>query len=543
MHNKNPNMRVLVEGLSKATFDGSRTSRVSMALIPLALWIWLCRDWPTRLGFYSDDWIVLLHPIAGTTEAFRDILNLTATRPVSAPYIWLAQVITDWSPTRSQILNAAMLLLTAGSVGVLTAALSSVVRGLRCGVFVGACIASATFVVFPSNVGTFAWGIGVSTAIPALPLFCFSVSLLLRSEDSWWRFFLGLALALLSHLSYEAFYFQEITFLLLVAVLRGSTIKEIPWRALAGAVFINVACLAFNRLTPGGIQKSFHWDFIHIFIGGYSHIPAILGHAAREHKFLIAGTVLVAGLSGALCLARLVGVSRVWLAFLLMAGGIVASGLLYASAGYGLAAEGVMARVSIVIATCYAVIAGVLAAAAWCRSGQNRLPAAAFYLAAATGLVALEQTARARTSEWAENWSHELARLSRLPAIITSGDKLSGGNQRIYLAIEDSPQLSIAVATAPWEITGAVAWASYQITNNRLLTIDLWKQPSLYHWFATPRGWFNRWDGSNFEQGPCNGPAAYGRSASELWSWNSSTGELSKVFAPWEHGCQLVLKR
>ncbi|WP_298259287.1 hypothetical protein [Bradyrhizobium sp.] len=515
-----------------------RWLRVPLLLVPVALWIWLCRDWPTRLGFCSDDWMVLLHPFVGTAEAFRDTLRLVATRPVSAPYIWLAQVITDWSPVRAQFLNAAMLLIASASVGLLAGALITAVRNLRTGASVGASVAAATFIVFPSTIGTFAWGVGVTTAIPALPLFCLATSLLLHSGNSRWRLGAGLVLALLSHLSYEAFYFQEIVFLLLAATLRGSTIKEMPWRAVAGTVLINVACLAFNRLIPGGVQKSFHWDFIHIFIGGYSHILAILGHAAREHKFLIAGTVIVAGPSGAICLARLVGASRMGLAFLLVVGGIVASGLLYASAGYGLASEGPMARVSIVIATYYAIVAGVLAAAACCMPGGSRLPAVTFCFSAAIGLIALELTARARTGEWAETWSYELARLSRLPAAVTSGNIPAGGDQRIYVALEDGPPLSLAAATAPWEIAGAVAWASYKMTNNRLLTIDLWKgSRTLPRWFAASHGWFNRWDGQRFEQGFCHGAVIYSAAGRELWSWNSSTGDLRKVDTIWEHGC------
>jgi hypothetical protein len=104
-----------------------------MLLLPVAFWIWLCQDWPARLGFFSDDWMVLLHPFFGSAEAFRDITNLVATRPASAPFIWLAQIFVDWDPARSQILNATMLLVTAASVGMLSAALSLVIRPLRNG--------------------------------------------------------------------------------------------------------------------------------------------------------------------------------------------------------------------------------------------------------------------------------------------------------------------------------------------------------------------------------------------------------------------------
>jgi hypothetical protein len=66
-------------------FDAVRAARIAMLLIPLGLWIWLCRDWPARLGLYSDDWDGVAASFPGTADAFRDVLNLTATRPVSAP--------------------------------------------------------------------------------------------------------------------------------------------------------------------------------------------------------------------------------------------------------------------------------------------------------------------------------------------------------------------------------------------------------------------------------------------------------------------------
>jgi hypothetical protein len=503
----------------------------TLLLVPAALWIWLCRDWPARLGFFADDWMVLLHPFVGTAEAYQDIFALVVTRPVSAPYIWLAQVIVDWSPARSQLLNAAMLLVAALSVGWLASALASASR-IREGAMAAACLASASFIVFPSTIGTFAWGTGVSAVIPALPLFCFGMSLLLDSETSAWRLGLGFLLVLLSHLSYEAFYFQELTLVLLAAALSGSKINDLPWRALTGAVIINVGCVAFNRLTVGKINKAFSPDFLATFIGGYSNIKDIFRHAVREHDILIGISVLGAALFGSICLARVVGFARMQIATLLVICGIVAAGFLYAFAGYGLAAEGTMARVSIVIATYYAIVAGVLTAAVWRTIRSNRPPAVAFFVCAAIGLLALGLTARHRVGEWADTWTFERARLSRLPAEAMSGDD----KQRIYLAIEDKPTLAIAPAAAPWEIGGAVAWAAYKATDSRMLTLGLWHDGG--RWFATPPGWFNRWNGKSFEQGMCGGAVVYSASSTELWSWTTSQAILKRVEAPWSIGCE-----
>jgi hypothetical protein len=405
---------------------------------------------------------------------------------------------------------------------------------------VAACIASAAFIVFPSNVGTFAWCVGVSTVIPALPFFCFAVSFLLRAEGSWWRLGVGLTAALLSHLSYEAFYFQEITIVLTATALRGGWIRDIPWRVIVGAVLVNIGCLAFNRMTSDGGQKTFHWDFLQAFVGAYSHIPSILGHAVREHNLLIATSVVVAGLAGALCLARLVGLVRVQIAFLVTICGIVAAGFLYAFAGYGFAAEGPMARVGIVFAMYYSIGSGVLAAAAWRAAGWYRLPAVVFFLFAATSLVALTLTARSRVDEWADTWSYELLRLSRLPASIASTELSASNDRRIYVAIEDRAQSFVEPATAPWEIAGAIAWWAEKTTNSRLLMVDTWYgSHTAPQWFATPQNRFNRWNGHSFEQGPCTtGVVIVSATGTELWSWKTSTNELTRIEPPWEYGCQ-----
>jgi hypothetical protein len=83
----------------------------------------------------------------------------------------------------------------------------------------------------------------------------------------------------------------------------------------------------------------------------------------------------------------------------------------------------------------------------------------------------------------------------------------------------------------------AVAWASYRLTNNRLSMVEAWRRPAAYRWYATPHNWFNRWNGHQFQQGPCTAVVAYGGSGQEFWAWRTSTTTLEKIAAPWEIGC------
>ena len=523
--------------LTSLRFVGTKVSEWWILLLPVSLWIWLCHDWPFRIGFYADDWTVLLHPAQGTLGSFIDVLKLVASRPVSAPYIWLAQVFVNWSPTHSQILNVAMLLLASASVGFLAFALAVASR-MQEGAAAAACAASSAFIVFPSTVGIFAWGTGVSAVIPALPLFCLGMGLLLHSEKIGWRLGAGLLSVLLSHLSYEAFYFQEITVVLLAAALRGGRVSELPWRVLAGVVTINIVCVVFNRSIDIGIHKSFNPDFLLTFTWSYSQIGDIFDHAVREHDVAASTSVLGAALFGSICLVRTVGFARTLAAALVMICGVVAAGFLYAFAGptYGLAVEGIAARVSVVLAMYSAIVTGMLASAAWrsinSEDKVSALSALAFCIYTGIGFLALDAAARYRVSDWARTWVYEAARLSRLPADVpTTADGL-----RIFLAIEDAPPSVVDLASQPWEIGGAVAWSIYRRTKDRSMMLGIWNHD--LHWHGTPDNWFNRWDGSRFEQGLCaNMATSYSVQGAELWAWKTSTSELFRLEAPWQHGC------
>ena len=180
-------------------------------------------------------------------------------------------------------------------------------------------------------------------------------------------------------------------------------------------------------------------------------------------------------------------------------------------------------------------VAGVLAAAARRAIDSDRVPALAFCVCATIGTLALGLTARFRVGEWADSWTYETARLSRLPVQTAS----AGDAQRIYLAIEDKPPFAVEPATAFWEMTGAIAWASYNVTNSRMQTLDLWRRGhTMPVWYATPPNWFNRWNGHNFEQGPCGGGVTYSASGTELWSWKTSQTIVTRVEAPWDIGCK-----
>ena len=82
---------------AKAT-GGWRPASYAALVLPVLVFLSLYAWRPFGLGFYSDDWYVMLHPNPGSTAAFFDLLALYNNRPVSAVFGWLAQALAGWSP-------------------------------------------------------------------------------------------------------------------------------------------------------------------------------------------------------------------------------------------------------------------------------------------------------------------------------------------------------------------------------------------------------------------------------------------------------------
>lgn len=515
----------------------SKILHVTCLGIPVLALVWLAGAWPTRLGFFSDDWMVLLHPNVGSVTAFADIFTLVSTRPTSAPFIWLAQLLADWSPVRAQILNVVMLGITGLAVGRLTQATLASSRVSHASAMIGLSVSATSFILFPASVGIFAWSTGMLVAIPAVPLFCFGMVLLLSANLTRSRMLGGAALLTLSHLAYEALYFQEFAILAIAYALGRKDIGRKLWILLATIFLINVGCIAYNRLAPGIIHKSFYADWWNLFFGGHLRLAEIYRNATRENASWL-GVSLATLLASSLLFARTtIGIVRIMAFYVIVSGAIAAAGILYAFAGYGLAAEGPMARTSLVL-TIYAGIGmGILSALAWQALAVRPVSAIAGIASIAAIIIGIGMSSSHRIDEWARAWQFEMTRLSQIPEEIVSLQ----GNDRAFIAISDTKWQFVAPASAPWEISGAAAWALYNRTGDRKAMADVWnmRSPS-FRWYAAFPGWFSRWNGSRFEQGPCGSDAAvYGRSASQTLLWKPGNPKFEDAGASWESNCKI----
>ncbi|MGL4396244.1 MAG: hypothetical protein ACRCS9_06885 [Hyphomicrobium sp.] len=514
----------------------TRHTALAVAL-PVAVWLAICAEWPWRLGFFSDDWLVLMHPAPGSADAFSDVMALVSNRPASAPFIWAVQAFVDWSPVRAQIANGLAFALAALSIALLARRLALCTGVAAGGGLIAASIAGAAYLAMPSNIGIFAWNVGMMAAAPALIPFCLGMTLLLEAEGRWnARSALAMLLLLISHLSYEAFYFQEITILLLAMVLRGRKPDLAALQTFGAVAAINVLCIAYNRLAPGYINKSFNANWWATFTGGYGRLDQFLATATAEYATFIAAALVATIVLGMFGLIRLIGVARAHASIGILICGIVAAGILYAMAGYGLVLEGIMARTSVCISFYMTLGLALLAVGAWHLQTRGILLHSAAIAACVLLISGLTLASRARVDEWAETWRLDATRLATLPDAYA----YNPADQRIFVLVDQTETGDIPLASAPWEIHSAIAYQVFVRSGHtdRRMMKTAWRNKE-WKWFAATKGWFNRWDGKVLAQGFCsNKVELYHNSGSELLVWTLGNPQLTPAAPGWSVGCE-----
>jgi len=330
-------------------------------LVFLLLYVWR----PLKLGFYIDDWLILLHPRPGSLAAWSDVLALYQNRPASAVVVWLAQLVIGWDPARAQVVNAVLLMVSAIAVASLTYTLAASLTDRHCARLWGAGLGAAAYLAFPWTLGYSAWATAAMAAAPATVLFCAAAGLLVGPAGE--RLSVQILACLLmgaSFLVYEPFYGQFIFVLALAAVIRPA--RAPSWVMVRPALLlavVNIGCFIYNRWAEGN-RKSFSMYWVRTFLDGYYHYfwPNLL-RSFREVAPIIAVCLIVAMSVGVVFLARVIGRQRAVLAVLAILAGIYAAGLLYAFAGYPLITVGGSARATVVLSLYGALLLGLLGAA------------------------------------------------------------------------------------------------------------------------------------------------------------------------------------
>jgi hypothetical protein len=508
-----------------------------MALPVLAvslLYVWR----PFKLGFYSDDWLVFLHPEPGSLRAWSDLISMYQNRPVSAVFAWLAQLAIDGDPARAQAVDMVLLIVAAIPLGRLAYTLAGSLTERRDARFWGACVAVAAYLTFPWTLGFSAWATAAAAAAPATFLFCLAACLLVGPNgERLSTQILACLLMAASFLAYEAFYGQFIFVLALAAVMRP--VRGSSWMLLRPALLlgiVNVACFIYNRLAEGN-RKSFSEYWYQTFMNGYYHYfwPHLL-RSFRGTAPIIAACLIVVLSFGLVLLARTIGPLRTALAVLAILAGIWAAGLLYAVAGYGLATVGTFARVTVILSCYGALLLGLLGAASAARRDNESWLARAQIVASVALLAAFGGASAYRLVDWAQSWDVQQEVLRQLPHDMKS----LVGSDIAYVYVGPIGPSDVRIATAPWEIPGTIAYVMLKDSPAaaRRFMADIWSGAGR-RWLAGMPDWSTSFDGETVSQHLCyNHAVAYSLAAKELWVWRVGEPQLEPASKGFHVDCE-----
>lgn len=390
----------------------------------LLTWLILVAWRPFVLGFYHDDWSVIVsHP------SWPEFAQMYAARPIAALTTWLGILAFGAHPFLWQVLLS---VLTLG-----------VAYGLRAFVLEianeqASTIAALCWLVLPTTMGSTVWPVAHVHLIATIA-FLWSARLIVRGT----RENAAIGLWAISLFTYEAFYFQFIPVLFLCS-------KRPSRKLIAGLTMVQLAAIAWNRFTAWSTTgKHFASNFYLIFIGSFYRLPGEFWKAF--------GLVGMAGL-GLLLICTAKSGNKITMICVL---GMLISIAILAGAGYGLQSAGVFSRTFLVLNVWGCVAAAVVLQR---RQWQTVLILACFTVAM---LV--------QSNDWAKSWRIQQAILRSAP--IEQLKRIPVGATIVL----DAPMKAgdVEVFGAPWDISGAMQF-TYP---NLLREFTVTGQPgSHWHW-------------------------------------------------------------
>jgi hypothetical protein len=418
-------------------------SRSSWWLLPALTWTLLYAWRPLRLGFYHDDWSLLL---GCDGSILAEIYCTDPSRP-GAPIIrWVFHSLVGVNPAAWQMVTIVSAFVAAATLMLLLQ------RMLRAGVLDAsraawaAAIASSFYLAFPWMLGV-AWVTGTS---PNVATIFFNLSMLVWFAR--WplaaRLLASIAFFACASLIYESYWFVFIPWAGLLLLSGCLPRKELAFLVggLAGAQLV---LIGFNRLIALlgiGANKSIDPNWLHTLAGAW---PTIIG--GLRDIYGVTGRYIFAAMLVALSASLMsrVDIRRSLAAFGLISMGIALSFVLFAVAGYVVQLTGLFARTSLVLSWWLAVAASLGAAHAF------ELPARRRIFAGATGLILLLMLAGgtlAQSSHWIDSWTGQQDILAKLPR-----KELMAAPASSFLIIE-TPQRRETVGTFGgwWDISAAI---------------------------------------------------------------------------------------
>ena len=451
----------------------------------------------SRLGFYSDDWLLLSKTIylQGTLAEYLGANGYA--RPIYGLITWLLNLLANGSPSYWQVISSGTVLASAAVSYRLIAymagrlgygALPSLLGGL-CG----------TVVLFfsPWMLAVFAWSTGVLTL---WSLILFGVGYLMVEETESARSkCVGSVLVLAGFLCYEAYWFTFVPLLLISKYLRFSSVVAIARAALWYGIPLALAVSYQLVLVPLMISRpakaiSANFPLMLNNLANFDRFVSPAIAPAPTKAFYLALLALVA----ILLVVKAISLARLALVVAALGLGVIFTAVIYGAAGYGLAGTGVMSRTMAAPGLYFAILIGILAAATADRlSNKVRVPRIAYAAPLIFGILSaiVFMGFFSQISEWTSSKEASKRVLDSLVAVVDSA-YLRKSSKGVSVVVQIEGDQNGELFGASYELGGAVALTKPTLVPTKSVS------------FVTARqgAWGTVWDGEVVVQTVCSGP-------------------------------------
>ena len=404
------------------------TQRLPILLI--LCWMVLYLPRPFQLGFYHDDWPLLVEPVHGTApfslarlHFFFGPTTVYGSRPLTGLIAFCMSSLFGTSALGFQCVSILLVLLAALSLRSWFNGLLDIFRDYSHTI---GDLAAVFWMAMPWMLGATAWPNLALQALISQILFTEAARLLVRHKDLTPKLALQLVAVLVAcAFVYEAFYFQIFLLVAFYALSRRGPTRnasQIGWLvALCG--FAQAVPIAYNRYSASlgsSTTKQFYPSWAELFWTSVRNLPRVLALSLGEFHSLWAALLCIFAISSLILLsAGLLKKSRRrycgnLLGLLVLAcSAFVVAALTYSIAGYGLASIGIESRVLFTPSFSFAIASFALLSSFF--ASPARIPKFALLSSAVAVAAVMAFALRNRVDEWAHAWKQESEILSAAP--------------------------------------------------------------------------------------------------------------------------------
>lgn len=470
---------------------------------------------PFFLGFYSDDWAVLIKPVyyggSWTAERLNFCLQAFNFRPISAVILFAFSSIAGWSIFLWHLIISGLMLVT---LYVLEKLVRIILGFSQTNVNrVTSFFLASLFFIFPWNLGSFFFTTAAISVVTSLLLFLISIlsmAKFLRAIN--YRYLVvGCIFYILSCLTYEAFYLQYLPFFLMF-VFFFKTKKRASWFCVLAYSLAFVLAFGANRylsvITHSTQAKNLSPVWLPVLARSLVTWPGIIlvtYQGIYSFFFALASAmvlVLVKTPKTKVNLALKLG------AFLFL--GIGIGLVVYSLVGYEIVARGIMSRTTIVISSY--LLLGLVALSACIKHNKLLLG-----LVTVTLLVGFLW----RSKDWLDAWNlqkYVVQHMSQARSLISDPDSVVIYRGPVSIN-------GVSVFEAEYDIEGAV---NYVINKDNGCL--MYKQKCVQRYYAVLRPNFTTtWDGHEVFQYEKTGNQLWRIKSGNIWVWDINLNNLTKI--------------